>query len=279
MKYYMNDETDCGIVISDLKNNFIMGRTKGPRVFNNLEVAKVMANLLIRNKVELKYYIQVNYNGKIIRKQISDCQFIDDHYEFFAAINKEEKPELFEVYEKTTRKCVHVGYIFFDDAETSRIDREEGKLYQYKLMNLIKEAAETMFKYSGNISSFGKLKKGLTIKIKNSTTEIHILHISKLMDVNQARKKRNFVCFPFFKEVDKFRSFYVVIDKDIAESAKTDASSIASNIVNTLIEMLNDDGIVCYYKNMDDKNSYPCLIERSDYSWQPEDLSNSQMSN
>ena len=276
MKYYMNDETDCGIVISDLKNNFIMGRSRGPRVFNNLEVAKVMSNILIKPKMELKYYIQVNHEGKILRKPISDCQYREDHYEFFASPNKEEKPELFEVYEKDTRKCIHVGYIFFDDAETARIDREEGKVYQFKLMNLIKEAAETIFKYSGNIGSFDKLKKGLTIKIKNSTTEIHVLHVSKLMDVNQARKKRNFVCFPFIKEVDKFRSFYVVIDKDVAESTKTESASTAISIINTLVEMLNDDGITCYYKNMDDKNSYPCPVERSDYEWQPESLSNPQ---
>lgn len=277
MKYYMNDETDCGIVISDLKNNFIMGRGKGPRVFNNLELAKVMATLLTKNKMELKYHIQVNHNGKIIRKQISDCQYIDDHYEFFVSTNKEDKPELFEVYEKVSRKAVHVGYIFFDDAETSRIDKEQGKQYQYDLLQLIKEAAETIFKYSGNIGSFSKLKRGQTIKLKNSTTEIHILNISKLMDVNQSRRAHGLRCFPFIKEVDKFRSFYVIVDKDVAESTKTESNAKAIDIINTMIEMLNDEGINCVYKSMDDKNTYPCLVERSDFIWQPNDLSNPQM--
>ena len=273
MKYHMSDETDCGIVVADLKNNYILGRTKNPRVFNNFAVAKVMANFLTKSKGDLKYYIQVPYNGKIIRKHISDCQFRDDHYEFYAKTNKDNKPELFQVYEKNIRKCIHVGYIFFDDAETSRIDKEEGKQYQFKLMGVIKEAAETIFKYSGNISSFKKLKKGFTIEVQNSTTKIHILHISKLMDVNQARKNRNTFCLPFIKAVDKFRSFYVIVDKDVSESSKTESASAASGILTTLLEMINDEGYNCTYRSMDDNNPDPCFIEKGDFEWQPENLS------
>jgi hypothetical protein len=126
----MNDETENGIIVSDLRNNFILGnRNKTPRTFNNLEVAKVLGSIIFKNR-ELKYYIQLRYNGKLIRKSISDAQFREDHYEFFVNVkneNDEFENVKFEVYEKENRRCMHVGYIFFDNAETGRIDKEAGK--------------------------------------------------------------------------------------------------------------------------------------------------------
>jgi hypothetical protein len=98
------------------------------------------------------------------------------------------------------------------------------------------------------------------------------------MGVNQVRKSKGFSCLPFIKDADKFRSFYVIIEKDAAESTKTGSCETALSIVNNIVEMLNDSDMPCYYKSMDDRNVYFCPIEKGDLTWE-EKLSNPQNAN
>lgn len=250
-KYQMNDEDGIGIVVSDVKNNYVIGRTGGPRVFNNFNIAKVMCRILVPKVSFLKYYIQIPELGT--RKSINDCQFIDDHYEFF------HNGELHQVYEKNTRKAMDLGYILLEDAEATRLTSDVGAPRLNNLQNSIVAAAESYFNNGDDtcyIKDFNVSRREICINVTNSTTKIHILHISKLMDINQDKRSHKEMCFPFRKDLDKYKSLYVMIEKDCSESIKTKSVEKAEEIVQIIIDSLKKDGMDVRYEPISTNKFY-----------------------
>ena len=247
MIHYMNDSEGVGIVVSDVRNRFVIGRTRGPRVFNNFDVAKVMCNnILIPTVSYKKYYIQIPSLG--IRKSVNDCQRFDDHYDFFF------NNELHQVVEKNTRKAFMMGYLIFEDADQTRLDNMSGVSKLDDLKEKIVEAAEDVFQKGSYIRDFDVRRREICIGITGSTTKIHIFNVSKIMDINQDRRSNGLRCFPYRKILDKYRSFYVMVEKDSSESRKTKSAEKANEVVNSIIERLRAQEIEVRYDIIEAKS-------------------------
>lgn len=231
-RYYEFDGTKNGIIVSFGENDkFITNPDKvTPRVFNNLEVAKIMSKYIIPNATKFKYYVQVDD----ITTNIDNCQHIGNDWQFFY------NNMIIIGREKRLYRTINIGYICFENGESVRCEKEYGQKRQHELLKIIREACQNILceNYECSIIEINSKYKELVLHIKGTTSKIHILYNSKLMDINQSRKAEALRCFQFAKEMDKYTTFYVYSDRDSSESHKIDAEGKSNNILNSIIEYL-----------------------------------------
>lgn len=240
-KEYVNiDGQTSGILVkiksNSKKPNYIMGKDKKPRLFYNLEVAKLISSNMI-NDAEFEYFIRV---GKITIS-IDDCQRFDKIWQFV------HEGTLYIVKEYHLRKTTSLGYICFENGATQRCDKQYGNKRQFELMRIIRDILTGILCEKGEfgITSIKKHSKEYVVQVRGTTGKIHILHNCRLMDINQAKRANGEKCLPFRKEMDKFLTFYVYTDKDVSEPIKNDAEGKLDTILKYIICDLQD-----YYKDL-----------------------------
>ena len=227
-----------GIVVktkaaANRKSRFITLQDKvTPRLFNNLQVAKVTAGIIIPGR-KFEYFIKIGNNNLV---NIDYCNNINDTWQFVV------NDTLYIVKEKHSRRTMHLGYICFENGEIERCDRQYGTKRQKELMNIIRDELTALVceNIDGGISSIEKDGKEYIINLKNTSAKIHIMYGSKLMDLNQTKRSAGKRCLPFIKDMDKYLTFYLYSDKDRTESAKLEASDKATKIIEYIIDDLQN---------------------------------------
>ena len=241
IKEYVNIDGQKSGILVKIKNdskkpNYIVGKDKKPRLFYNLEVAKLISTTAIPN-ASFEYFICV---GKII-VPIDNCQRFDNVWQFIY------NEKLYIVKEYNLRKTTSLGYICFENGATQRCDKKYGSDRQFELMKIIRDVLSGIICEKGEygITSIKKHSKEYIVQVRGTTGKIHILHNCKLMDINQAKRAKSEKCLPFRKEMDKFTTFYVYTDKDISEPLRNDAEGKLSTILQYIVDDLQS-----YYSDL-----------------------------
>lgn len=208
-----------------------------PRIFNNLEVAKIMSNTRVENG-NFTYFILYNDSKSIIN--INKCRYIKKTHTF--QYIDDMNGIIYNFVEKRTHKLSNLNYLIFDDGDTVRIDKELGVLRQKELMGYIADVASCLLgekKEKNAIILLEQKRKELILHIKGTTAKIHISYNSKIMDINQMKTLTPGVRrIPFIKEMDKFTTFYMFISKDIGEGNRVGGKEIADAVMQDIIDDL-----------------------------------------
>lgn len=228
----LNGETS-GIIaktkfINGVKERFVTSPDKiTPRLFNNLEVAKYTAKIIIPN-AKFEYFIK--FKNKTV--SIDSCQHLENTWEYI------EGETVYIIKELHSRKTSSMGYICFENGDTTRCDKEYGIKRQKELMAIIRDELTSLLCENikdGGLSKIKKSGKEYIISLRNTTAQIHIMYGSKLMDFNQSQKAKGAKCLPFIKDMDKFLTFYIYIDKDKSESVRLNGQEKAQTILDYMM--------------------------------------------
>jgi hypothetical protein len=232
-------------------NKYIIGKDKMPRLFNNLAVAKVIARSIIPD-TRFEYFFKL---GDIV-VSLDDCQQLRDKtWSYF------KNGHHMKIKEYHMNKTMNLGYICFEDGDTERCDKDYGYTRQHELMNYIGDVLVNILYCKGDkyaITSIKRIHKEFIVSIKGTTSKIHILYNSKLMDFNQSRKAIDAKCLPFRKEMDKYLTFYLYATKDCSESLRLEAEDKVSTIIEYIMEDLdyNHEDICPKYISVNSGNRY-----------------------
>lgn len=234
------DGVDKGIAVEILgkenneKNKFMMYQNKY-RLFPNIEVAKIVAKFLYpENRYRLYIYL-----GDNLLYRLTDIQVINNALHMYTDDDK------YHIITQTRKYSSNIfGYMVFEDGDTVRCDAKTyGHKRQYELIKLIRDTAQgiLMEKWPQfGITQIEKRQREYILHIKGTTAKIHFLHGAQLMDINQERKEKGQKCFVFDKNMDKFTTFYVFIDRDVAESKGIEGISHANNLLTTIVSDLQE---------------------------------------
>lgn len=133
---------------------------------------------------------------------------------------------------------VNTGYFVFEHGDSKFVDKEYGKMRSDQLYNMIKEALNNILMENEKNYSITKIvrdeNKHLSVSVKGSTYKLKVCFCSQLMNINQARKEDGNRCLPFFKNMDKFVTFYVYTTKDSKED-ETYNNYISANRIRTKV--------------------------------------------
>lgn len=226
------------VTITNKKSRYITLQDKvTPRLFNNLEVAKNSASIIMPDR-RVEYYIKLGNNILI---DIDSCNKVGNEWQFI------HDNTLYIIKEKNSRRTMRLGYICFYNGDTERCDKEFGIKAQKELIEIIKSELVSLIceNIDGGIVSVNKNGKEYIVNLKNTTSKIHIMYGSKLMDFNQAQKAEGKRCLPFIKEMDKYLTFYVYSDRDKTESLRLNGIEKSDKILEYIVS--------------DIKNGYPDL--------------------
>lgn len=208
-----------------------------PRIFNNLEVAKIMSNVIL-NGGTFTYWILYDGMKNIIN--INKCRYIDRTrtFQYIDEVNG----IVYNFNEKRTHKVSNLNYLIFDDGDTVRVDKEYGIERQKELIGFVADVASRLLgeKRKQNAISLLELRrKELIVHIKGTTAKIHVTYNSKLMSINQKKSLTPGVRrIPFLKEMDKFVTFYVFVSKDIGEGRRVGGEEMADAVIQDIIRDL-----------------------------------------
>ena len=220
------------------KARFItLGDKVSPRIFNNLEIAKLTAKIIMPN-VKFDYFLKF---GKK-KVNINSCFLLDGIWQYI------EGNTLYLIKENRSRKTSYLGYICFEDGDTKRCDKEYGIPRQKELFDYIKYELGSLLCENIGVSRIEKKGKEFIVHFIDTTYQIHIMYGQKLMSYNQAQRAAGKKCLPFIKDVDKFLTFYIYIDKDRTESIRLNGEEIA----NTMKKYIMDD-LVEFYQDANPK--------------------------
>lgn len=202
------------------------------RLFNNLEVAKIVAKLYYPD-CTYEYYFKVD--NILIKRSL--CQKISDRkYQVFANNIQYDIEELY------TYRITDIGYIVFENADTQRYNTKDAIPKMIEYYNNIEDITTNILldNLECGIEYINASKHEIVLKIKNTSARIHILQNSKLMDINQDRKNKNQRALPFDKAMDKFLTFYVYISKDYSEPIKNDGDTKSQTVLEYILSDLKD---------------------------------------
>ena len=222
------------------KEKFIM-MDSSRRIFNNLRVAKMVAPMIIKGG-EFTYYIKHAMSDDLIN--INRCMYCEKTHTF--QFIDQNDGIIYNFKEKRTCKLSNFGYLIFENGDTVRTEKEYGFNRQKELMSIIVDEACRLLgeKWEGyGITRIERKRKEIVLHIKSTTTKIHIVTNSKLMDINQAKTLANETDprvkrIPFIKTMDKFVTFYVFATRDLCEGRRLEGEEKAMEIINVLLSRL-----------------------------------------
>lgn len=205
-----------------------------PRVFNNLDVAKIMANTIIEGGT-FKFWIYWDNMDNLIN--INQCRYNKKNHTFQFIDNSSKT--IYKFKEVRTRKLSNLGYLCFDDGDTVRFEKETGRQRQIELLDIITGVCTDLLieKWEEyGITRIENRRKELVIHIKSTTARIHVAFNSRIMDINQEKgltpgKKR----IPFIRSMDKYVTFYIFASKDIAEGKRIGGEDKAKYIIDNIV--------------------------------------------
>lgn len=205
-----------------------------PRLFNNLEVAKIMANVIVEGG-KFTYWIRWDKMDNMIN--INRCRYNRKSH-VFQFIDYSSKT-IYNFKEIRTCKLTNFGYLIFDDGDSVRSEKEAGRQRQIELLDIVAGVCTDLLveKWSEyGITRIEKRRKELVVQIKSTTAKIHVVYNSKIMDINQEKgltpgKKR----LPFLKNMDKFTTFYIFVSRDVAEGKRIGGEEKAKYIVDNIV--------------------------------------------
>lgn len=234
--YVLFDGNDYGIAVeyvSAVGKQFIR-YNKAIRLFKSLELAKVICRAMVEG-CHCNYYISAR--GKLI--PLSDCLVKNNEY-YYIDLN-EAIPVRTIFKDNIVKKITNIGYLVFEDGDTTRCDKKYGYKRCKVLMNYVTDMATNILENQGEIISIEKLSNSeLVLHMKNTTGEIHIVSNSRLMDINQERKSKSERAIPFIKEMDKFVTLYVYAIKDCFEPLRIDSNAQMIEVMTQILHMLQD---------------------------------------
>ena len=223
------------VEILDSKERYLKTST-GIRIFDNLQIAKITANTYVKDS-KFIYHIKCD-NGKII--PMDNTQYMGNG-KYQAVVDN----ELIEIVEKRNYSTVEFKYLVFANGDTERTPKEKGPQCYKELYKLLKYCVELELVEDDPENKVTRIKRRrgeFILYLKGTTTQIHIMGISNMMDMNQNRKKNgNQKVFPFMKEMDKFRCFYLYTCKDWSESKRLEGDQRAKNVINRIMERLTQE--------------------------------------
>lgn len=237
------DGENSGIIVQ-IKNAYgnkpkFLTLENKPRLFNNIEVAKVMAQVIIPEG-EFSYWILYNTIGNAVN--INKCRYIKKIHTFQCV--DEINGVIYNFVEKRTHKLSNLGYLIFDDGDVNRFEKEEGQLRQKELVDYITDIASGLLGEKWEeygVSLIEVKRKDVIIHIKSTTTKIHIAFNSKIMDINQEKTKiPGTRRIPFLKNMDKYVTFYVFASKDIGEGKRIGGEEKAKNVIENIVRDLQE---------------------------------------
>lgn len=218
---------------------------KTPRLFNNLEIAKLTAKILIPN-AKFEYLITVYSDDESITANLNKCRIYNGCYQFFY------NDDLYIVHELNIRRTSQMGYLCFENGDTERCEKSYGIKRQYELLDVVTNSCIAIFQENlkdvGISSITNNTNKEVVISLKGTTAKIHIMLNCRLMDLNQAAKNENKKCLKFNKDMDKFTTLYVYTEKDKSETKRLEADQK----LETMLGYINDD-LVEYYSDLNPK--------------------------
>lgn len=208
------------------------------RLFNNLEVAKITAKLYYPDS-DYEFYFQFiesRTNQPIIvsrklchHKQPGLYQFIDGDV-------------IYDIKELYIHRITETGYFVFDNGDTSRYEGTDGFEKQQDNIVLIENIASDIIADNWSLDTaiehIDYHKGECILKVKNTTSRIHILYNTKIMKINQTRKAQGRNMFPFNKNMDKFLTLYVYISKDYSEPIKVNGDVSSTTLIGYIEEDL-----------------------------------------
>lgn len=209
------------------------------KIFNNLDVAKISAKELNEDGV-FSYWI--SNDGVLIN--INQCRYDKDTHTFQYIDNGSKT--IYNFKELRTRKVSNLGYLIFDNGDKERISNNTPWKRQNELLSYITDVVSRLFgeklKDTG-ISNIDIRKKEIVLSIRSTTTKIHIVTNSLLMDINQERtiqreKDPRIKRIPFIKTMDKYLTFYIFSTRDLCESKRVEGDEKASYIIKNIISDL-----------------------------------------
>ena len=211
-----------------------------PRLFNNLEIAKIMANANFEEGL-FKYWIMFDGNEENMIP-IEKCRYIKDSHTFQYIDNSTN--HIYNFVENRKHKLSNLGYLIFDDGDVTKNDRETGLIRQKELNSYIIDVVNGLFGEKNKWGDFGITlietpHKEIVLHIKNTTTKIHIASNSRIMDINMEKGLTPGVKrIPFKRNMDKYLTFYIFASKDIQEAKRLDGESKAKMIIDSILKDL-----------------------------------------
>ena len=205
----------------------------GIRIFDNLQIAKITANTYVKDS-KFNYHIKCD-NGKIIPMDYT--QYMGNG-KYQAVVDD----ELIEIVEKRNYSTVEFKYLVFANGDTERTPKEQGPKCNKELYKLLKYCLEMELIEDDPDNKVTRIKRRrgeFILYLKGTTTQIHIMTISNMMEMNQQRKEKGKLkVFPFMKEMDKFKCFYLYTCKDWSESKRLEGDSHAKKVIDRIMKRL-----------------------------------------
>jgi len=244
------DAETSGIVVQitnadGKRKKFIMstlGEKLKPRLFNNLEIAKLMANANFEEGL-FKYWIMFNDDEENM-VPIDKCRYIKNSHTFQYIDSGANC--IYNFVENRKHKLSNLGYLVFDNGDVAKNDKETGLIRQKELNSYVIDVVNGLLGEKNKWGDFGITlietpHKEIVLHIKNTTTKIHIASNSKIMDINQEKglipgTKR----IPFKKNMDKYLTFYVFASKDVQEAKRLEGEVKARTIIGSILKDLQD---------------------------------------
>lgn len=223
--------------LNSKKNKFVLDKnTNKLRLFKNLRVAKVICSTMSNIDIYIEYYFIIGKD----KYSINDAQKISyDEYLVYDTV----KNEFIKIKESNTEKYYKFGYFVFEDGDKKFCDKNYGISRQKELLAEMNDISKSLVaKLNFNETSLEKVEKhkyGIDLCLKDTTTIIRIFTNSKLMDINQNRKLKELKAFPFIKNMDKYLTFYFVVEKDHSEPMRLNSEEKANEILQNLISELD----------------------------------------
>ena len=205
--------------------------------FTNFEVANLTARRLL--DISTKSYEFIFHIGNL-EFSINDTQKVGQHYQYY----DNEKMIKYYIKDIKVHRLTKAGYICFEHGDEKFCEKEYGFKRQPELLSWIMDVVDRNIASDKAVGILSKEKisnKEYVLKVKDSTSRIHILTNSKLMDWNQDRKEKQMMCLPYKRNMDKFTTFAVFVAKDSQERLWFNSDKRVEEIIKDIITELRND--------------------------------------
>lgn len=226
--------------------NIDEGGRVDPKLFTSIDLLKTYYFQ------EEDIYISADRNYKIVLVcwslscviPIDKLEYIGGNYEYIGDGTAQERKAIYVFTPANVETVVNTGYFVFEHGDSKFVDKEYGKVRSNQLYNMIKEALNYILMENEKNYTITNIvrdeNKHLSVSIKGSTYKLKVCFCSQLMNINQARKEDGNRCLPFFKNMDKFVTFYVYITKDSKEDETYNNYISANRIRSKIVDYIKE---------------------------------------
>ena len=229
---YLEEQKD--FIRDECKSNEAVVVQPNIKLFENLETAKaeLFSRFSITDPYDYKIWLFVDDK----RIDYYNIHYIEPYYEYY-----DEDGVHYYIQETVTEKVVNIGYFIFEDGEEKKIcDPKIGTKKSKQLYGYIKDVVSLLVSFPDLSTAIERVYRDsngfLCLKIKGSTSKIHILYNSQIMDLNMKRRDDNIRCIPYDKNFDKYKSIFIFTTKDPSDY---DYKNHENSLIELILEELN----------------------------------------